>query len=331
MFIIAEIGQAHDGSLGILHSYIDAAAETGVDAIKFQTHVAEAESSPLEPFRVNFSYVDPTRMDYWRRMGFTADQWAGIKTHCDRIGLEFMSSPFSLAAAELLERLDMARWKIGSGEVNNLLMLEKIARTGKPILLSSGMSSVEELRRSVEFLRPFGNPLSLMQCTTAYPSPPERWGLNVIGELRQAFGLPVGYSDHSGGTAACLAAAALGAELLEFHLVFDRRMFGPDATSSVTVDEARTLVAGARQIAVALANPVDKTTSAAYAELKGMFEKSLAINRAVPAGHAIAFEDLEAKKPAGQGIPAGAYRSVIGRRLNRPMEPWSFLNESDME
>ena len=144
-FIIAEIAQAHDGSLGILHSYIDALATTGIDAIKFQTHIAEAESSIHEPFRVKFSYVDDTRFDYWKRMSFTLEQWQGIKKHCDEVGLEFMSSPFSLAAVELLEAVGIQRYKIGSGEVSNLLMLDRICRTGKPIILSSGMSSMDEL------------------------------------------------------------------------------------------------------------------------------------------------------------------------------------------
>jgi N,N'-diacetyllegionaminate synthase len=157
IFIIAEIGQAHDGSLGILHSYIDAIAATGVDAIKFQTHIAEAESSMAEPFRVNFSYEDVTRYDYWHRMSFTKEQWIGIKEHCEKVGLEFISSPFSQAAVDLLESIGVTRYKIGSGETSNFLMLEKIAKTGKPIILSSGMSSYEELDATLEFLAPFAN------------------------------------------------------------------------------------------------------------------------------------------------------------------------------
>ncbi|MEL6945152.1 MAG: N-acetylneuraminate synthase family protein, partial [Bacteroidota bacterium] len=171
-FIIAEIAQAHDGSLGILHSYIDALAETGVDAIKFQTHIAEAESSIHEPFRVNFSYEDKTRYDYWARMGFTLEQWKEIKQHCEEVGLEFMSSPFSQAAVDWLEELGVKRYKIGSGEVTNFLMLEKIARTGKPIILSSGMSSFVELDEAVKFIQTFGNDLTILQCTTSYPTPP---------------------------------------------------------------------------------------------------------------------------------------------------------------
>ncbi|MBA2561832.1 MAG: N-acetylneuraminate synthase family protein, partial [Chitinophagaceae bacterium] len=144
-YIIAEIGQAHEGSLGIAHSYIDALAETGIDAIKFQTHIAEAESSIYEPFRIKFSYEDNSRVEYWKRMEFTKDQWKGLKQHCEERGLEFLSSPFSNAAVALLEGLGINKFKIGSGEVNNFLLLNQVANTGKDIILSSGMSNYEEL------------------------------------------------------------------------------------------------------------------------------------------------------------------------------------------
>ena len=152
-YIIAEIGQAHEGSLGILYSYIDALAHTGVNAVKFQMHIAEAESSLEEPFRVQFSLEDKTRFDYWKRMGFSLEQWKGIKKHCDEVGLDFICSPFSNLAVDWLEEIGIEQYKIGSGEVNNFLILEKIAQTGKPVILSSGMSSYEELDQTVAFLR----------------------------------------------------------------------------------------------------------------------------------------------------------------------------------
>ena len=331
MELIAEIAQAHDGSLGILHSYIDALAATGVDAIKFQTHVAEAESSIHEPFRVNFSYEDATRYDYWSRMGFTAEQWRGVKAHCDEVGLEFMSSCFSQAAVDMMEGVGMARYKVGSGEVTNFLLLEKIARTKKPIILSSGMSSLEELDAAVAFIATHGNGLSILQCTTAYPTPPERVGLNVLSVLRGRYpGARIGLSEHTAKVSTGIAAAALGAEILEFHAVFDRRMFGPDAASSLNIDEIKQLVDGVREVETMLANPVDKTDVSAYGELKRIFEKSLAVGRDLPAGHALRFEDLEAKKPAGHGIRASAFRSVIGRKLSRDLSKYDFLSEGDL-
>ena len=330
VFIIAEIGQAHDGSLGVLHSYIDAVAETGVDAIKFQTHIAEAESSASEPFRVNFSYEDKTRFDYWKRMSFSKLQWKEIKAHCDEVGLEFMSSPFSQAAVDLLESIGIQRYKIGSGEVNNFLMLEKIAKTNKPIILSSGMSSFAELDAAIDFLMPFGNELSILQCTTSYPTLPSQLGLNVITELIERYpSLKVGYSDHSANISTGVAAVSLGAKILEFHAVFDQRMFGPDATSSLTIDQITQLVDQIRFISDGLDQPVDKNDTSKYTELKKIFEKTLAVNKNLPKGHKITFEDLEAKKPAHMGINAKDFRSVVGKYLGRELTQWSFLKESD--
>jgi N-acetylneuraminate synthase len=328
--IIAEIGQAHEGSLGIAHSYIDALAGTGVDTVKFQTHIADAESSEFEPFRVKFSYEDDTRLDYWRRMEFTPEQWAGLKSHCEEKGMEFISSPFSNAAVELLEKLGVGKYKIGSGEVSNFLMLEKIAKTGKHIILSSGMSSFRELDASVTFLRSKNAPMSILQCTTAYPTQPKEWGLNVIGELKERYDVPVGFSDHSGDLYACLAATALGAELLEFHVVFDKRMFGPDAKSSLTIDETKKLVDGVRQIQTSLAAPTNKNDNSKFKGLKSIFEKSLAVNQDLPQGHTIQLEDLEAKKPKGHGIEAKDYLQVIGKPLAKDLSSGSFLNPDDL-
>lgn len=331
VFSIAEVGQAHEGSLGILHSYIDAVASTGVDAIKFQTHIAEAESSDFEKFRVNFSYVDKTRKDYWSRMSFTKAQWKGIKQHCDDVGLEFISSPFSISAVELLEELDVKKYKFGSGEITNMLMLETVCETGKDIILSSGLSCFEELDRAVNFVKGFGNNLTLLQCTTKYPTQPKDVGLNVIDEMKQRYNVDVGLSDHSGTIFPSLAAVSLGAKMLEAHVVFDRRMFGPDSSSSLTIDEFKTLMTGVRDISEMLSNPIDKNNKSEKSELKTMFGKSLAVRGYLPEGHVITKGDLETKKPAGCGIPAADFDSVIGKTLNKSLEQWAFLNTDDLK
>lgn len=330
MQLIAEIAQAHEGSLGIAHSYIDALADTGVDAIKFQTHIAEAESSIHEPFRTNFSFEDEKRMDYWKRMEFTQEQWQGLKKHCDEKNIEFLSSPFSNAAVDLLESINVERYKVGSGEVNNFLLLEKIARTGKPIILSSGMSSLDEIDKAIQFLQTYNNQLSVLQCTTAYPTTPEEWGLNVIGILKDRYSIPVGFSDHSGDIYACLAAAALGAAILEFHVVFDKRMFGPDSKASLAIDEVKKLVKGARDIEKSLINEVNKSDNQSFRNLKNIFEKSLTVNSDLKKGHILTFSDLDAKKPKGFGIEASEYQKIIGRALNREMKKWEFLNYEDL-
>lgn len=331
--IIAEIGQAHDGSLGILHSYIDALASTGVDAVKFQMHIADAESSADEPFRVPFSYVDRTRYDYWKRMEFTFEQWSGIRDHCVERGVEFLVSPFSVTAVELLERLCVKRYKIASGEVSNYLMLGCIANTAKPLLISTGMSDFAEISSTLSFLDKCGasSERVLFQCTTAYPTQPEQWGLNVLAELRQRFGLLVGWSDHSGTLMAPLAAATLGAKFIECHAVFDRRMFGPDAKASLTIAELTQLVDAVRSLERAMLSPVDKDRNEQYAELKVMFGKSLAIRRDMKAGDEIAFEDLETKKPAGKGADVKNFQQFLGRKLLQPLSAGSYLNLQDID
>ena len=168
VFVVAEVGQAHEGSLGAAHAHIDAAADAGADAVKFQTHIADAESTRDERFRVDFSKQDATRYDYWLRMEFSEEGWRGLAGHALDRGLVFFSSPFSLEAVALLERVGVPVWKVGSGEVDNHVLLERIATTGLPVILSSGMSDYAALDRAVALLRG-RSPLAVLQCTTAYP------------------------------------------------------------------------------------------------------------------------------------------------------------------
>jgi N-acetylneuraminate synthase len=331
MLVIAEIAQAHEGNLELAFEYIDALAKTGVDAVKFQVHIAEAESSIHEPFRVKLATQDKSRFDYWKRMEFTLQQWEELKKHCEEAGVVFLASPFSNAAVDLLEEVGVKSYKIGSGEVNNFLLLEKIARTGKPVILSSGMSSFEELGHTVAFLKKRRVDISILQCTTAYPTQPENYGLNVIGELKERYGVPVGYSDHSAKIETSIAAAALGAEILEFHAVFSRNSLGPDASSSLEMEEITQLVKAVRKLETALQNPVDKSDNSGFTELKNIFEKSLAVNKDLKAGHVLRFEDLEAKKPKGFGIDASRFEEVLGKKLKTNLKKWNFLNWEDVE
>ena len=329
-FIIAEIGQAHDGSLGILHSFIDSLKLTGIDAIKFQTHIAEAESSQHEPFRINFSYEDNNRYDYWNRMGFTKDQWHNIKKHCDEIDVEFMSTPFSNLAVDLLEEIGVKKYKIGSGDVSNFLLLEKIARTKKEIIIPSGMSSFQELDESIEFIKKFHNKISILQCTTSYPTKPENVGLNVISDLKARYNYPIGFSDHSGLINTSIAATSLGAEIIEFHVVFDKQMFGPDSSSSLTIDEVKQCVKGIRYIEKILNNKINKDNISSYENEKKMFGKSLAFNKSMKVGEVVKFDYLEGKKPSGFGVPSNEFEKIIGKKLKNNKEKWDFVNYKDL-
>jgi N-acetylneuraminate synthase len=329
--IVGEIAQAHDGSLGTAHAYIDAIAQTGADAVKFQTHIAAAESTQHEPWRIRFSPQDATRYDYWKRMEFTEEQWHGLARHARAHGMIFLSSAFSFEALELLERVGVSAWKAGAGEISNLPLLELMGRTGKPVILSSGMSNWDELDAAVNCVRKFDAPVAVLQCTTSYPCPPEKLGLNVMAQLRERYDCRVGLSDHSGTIYGGLAAAALGAKIIEVHVAFSRECFGPDVTASVTTTELRQLVEGVRFIEIALANPVDKVEMAeSLSGLRLTFGKSIVAAHDLSAGHSLTANDLALKKP-GTGIPAARFNEVTGRKLKRAVAADTLLSEDDFE
>ena len=226
----------------------------------------------------------------------------------------------------------MPAWKIASGEVNNPFLFEKITLTGLPVLLSSGMSSMEDLDRAVEWIKTRRLPLAVFQCTSKYPSPPESLGLNMLDVFRQRYHIPVGLSDHSGKIYSGLAAVTLGASLLEVHVTLGREMFGPDVPASLTPDELKQLVEGVRFIEQALAHPFDKDAGQQEMQsMRGTFEKALVARSDLPAGQPLQQEDLTSRKPASAGIPARRLESVLGRRLKRPVAAGAFITEQDLE
>lgn len=328
--IVAEVGQSHDGSLGMAHAYIDAAARAGADAVKFQTHIAAAESHPTEPWRVEFSRQDQSRYEYWRRMEFTEHQWLGLKEHAIEAGLLFVSSPFSVEAVDLLARIGIDIWKIASGELSNGPLLERVLADGRPVVVSSGMSSFEELDCVMSLIRTRGVEVTLLQCTSEYPCPPENLGLNMVAELRQRYGVPVGLSDHSGTIFPGLAATMLGISMLEVHVTFSRDMFGPDVSASIVFDELAELRRGITFLETALGHPVDKNAMARKsAGMRLLFTRSIVTTRDLGEGEVLRDVDLTLKKP-GTGIPPTQLKSIIGRRLARRVTANTILTEADL-
>ena len=329
--VIAEVAQAHDGSLGTAHAYIDAIAGAGADAVKFQTHIAAAESTPDEPWRVKFSSQDATRFDYWKRMEFSEKQWEGLKQHADECGLIFLSSPFSFEAVALLSRVGVAAWKIPSGETSNIPMLDQMTATGLPVILSTGMSPMAEIDTAVEHIRSKGIEPAVLQCTTDYPCPPEKVGLNLIAEFRERYDCAVGISDHSGTIFPGLAAATIGIEMLEIHVTFSRQMFGPDVPASITIEDLGRLVQGIRFIETMTAHPVDKEDMARKMKpLRDMFTKSVVAQKNLSAGRVLKKTDLTLKKP-GTGLPAERLPELIGRRLKRAVKVDTMISDEDFE
>lgn len=317
--VIAEIGLAHDGSLGSAHAFIDAASAAGADAVKFQTHIANAESTPFEEFRVKVFPQDVTRFDYWERTSFSESQWRELKEHAENKKLIFMSTPFSIAAIKLLRRIGVKVWKIGSGDVNNLPLLEEISKGVEPVLLSSGMSYMHEIAESVNFLRKTLTPVMVMQCTSSYPCPPEKYGLNLIGEFRDEFRVHIGFSDHSGEIAPGLAAVAMGAKVVEVHVTWSKDCFGPDIKSSLTFKQLAELVKGVRLIGTAMKTYLIKDEVAQdMSEMRMLFTKGLYAVEPIVANTVLEKHHFETRKPL-LGIPASKYLDVLGKVLTRDL------------
>ena len=262
-FIIGEVGLAHDGSLQAAHAYVDAIAQAGADAVKFQLHIADHE--PDAPMRVPHpQYKD--RHEQWKRTAFDEDGWQELFNHVLDWGMFFLCSPFSIPAVNWM-RAKVMLWKIPSGEITNQPLLRAIAATGMPALLSTGMATHDEVGRAMLDLA--NVPVVPMQCTSSYPCPPERVGLGVMAKWRE-YGFAVGLSDHSGTIYPGLAAVTLGCDVLEVHVKLSPWDQGPDASSSIIPEQLKQLVEGCRFIETMKANPVDKDAMAR--ELESMRE-----------------------------------------------------------
>lgn len=329
-WIIAEIGSVHDGSFGNAQKLIEAAAAAGANCVKFQTHIAVAETLADAPTPGYFK-AEP-RLSYFKRTGFSLEQWKSLAAKAKEMGVTFLSSPFALEAVDLLEEVGVEVYKIPSGEVTNLPLMRRVAQTKKPTLLSSGMSTWSELAAAVEILQT-GGPLCVMQCTSAYPCPPEKVGLNNLDEIRRRFpGVTIGYSDHTLGVAAGIAAATLGATVIEKHFTFSKLMYGSDAKHSMEPVEFAGFCASLQEAWAMRSNPVDKDalTTADMSDMKRIFQKSVVAARSLPAGHTITAADLAYKKP-GDGITAARAQEIIGRRTKFALAENHKLTWGDLE
>ncbi|MGH1376945.1 MAG: N-acetylneuraminate synthase family protein [Alphaproteobacteria bacterium] len=313
-----------------MHAYIDAISETGANAIKFQTHIAKAESTKDEKFRIPMSGQDATRYDYWKRMEFTNDQWIEIVKHTKEKGLIFLSSAFSIEAVELLHALDMPAWKVGSGEFRSQELLMAMTKTKKPILFSTGMSTYSEVDDAVDFFQKHNVDFGLFQCTSKYPTPINQVGLNVIHEYKEEYKCPVGLSDHTGSIHPALAAISQGADMLELHVTFDKRMYGPDTIASVTVDDLKLICDHKSHLYEMISSPVDKNVMAAELEqVRSLFTKSIALREPYPTGTIIEEHMIVPKKP-GTGIPYSQKEEIVGMALKKDTAEDRLLSWEDL-
>ena len=328
--LIAEVAQSHDGSLGSAHAFIDIVADAGFDAIKFQTHFADAESTYDEPFRIRFSRQDDTRYAYWKRMEFNIDQWRGLAAHAKDRSLLFLSTPFSEKAFEILESIGVPAWKIGSGEFKSWKLVQPMIDTGKPIILSSGMSNLAEIDDAVRRIQEYDNDLYLLQCTSRYPTKFSEVGLNVMSDFKRAYKCKVGLSDHSGSVWPSVVALSRGASMVEVHVTMHRQAFGPDVSSSLTPDELRLLVDARDAISVFDLNPVDKDQMANdLSDMRSNFTKSLALTHSMQSGSVLREKDLTSKKPGG-GISESLLDEIVGRTLRKDVSADRLLRLDDL-
>jgi N,N'-diacetyllegionaminate synthase len=316
-YIIAEAGVNHDGSLERAHALVDAAAQAGADAVKFQTFKAKnlvTDKASMARYQVANTGEEGSQLAMLQRLELSPQAHRELLSHCREAGVQFLSSPFDLESADLLDELGVPAYKIGSGEITNLPLLEHVAHKGKPVLLSTGMSWLSEVDAALRSLRAAGgSQVVLLQCTSNYPSDPADANLRAMQTMSLAFGAPVGYSDHTLGNEVPLAAVALGACLVEKHFTLDRSLPGPDHRASSEPDELAALVAGVRKIEAALGHG-RKEPAASEADTAAVARKSLVAAADLPSGVALESDMIAIKRP-GTGLPPALLPHVLGRTL----------------
>jgi N-acetylneuraminate synthase/N,N'-diacetyllegionaminate synthase len=331
-FVVAEAGVNHNGSMEMALELVDAAVEAGADAVKFQTFSAEAVVLDDAPQAAYQFARDPagSQLEMLRRLELPANVWPALQARASKGGIVFFSTPFDLAAVELLADLGVPAFKVGSGDLTNLVLLRAVAAHGRPVLLSTGMADMAEIESAVADLRGHGDPpLALLQCTSAYPASTNDANLRAIATLRDRFRVPVGYSDHTLGIATATAAAALGAALIEKHLTLDRTSPGPDHAASLEPGEFARMTAAIRDVDAALGDGV-KARAPDEEDTRRAARRSLVVTRPLTAGAAVIAADLDAMRPA-DGISPLRLDAVVGRRATRDLAGHQILQPTDLD
>jgi sialic acid synthase SpsE len=324
-FIIAEAGINHNGDVALAAELVDAAAAAGADAIKFQTHFPEHE---MLRDGATASYVGESLFDLLTRTALSREHHVTLRDRARQKGIQFLSTPFSREAADFLETLGVPAFKTGSGELTHLPMQQHIARKGKPMIISTGMATPEEIDRTVQAVRAAGASFALMHCTSTYPTPFEHVQLGCIPALKRKYGVPVGFSDHTLGSFMAFAAVASGANLFEKHFTVSRSLPGPDQQGSMEPRELADVVRGIR--AVERAGGATKQIQPGEQEVRNMAHHSVVSIRDIAAGATIGAADVWAKRP-GTGIPARQLNEVVGRVSARAIAKDHLVSWDDLQ
>jgi N,N'-diacetyllegionaminate synthase len=319
VFIIAEAGVNHNGNVELAKKMIDVAKSAGVDAVKFQLFRAESlvtKNAKKAAYQQEFDALDETQFEMLKKLELSKESFIQLADYCRKKDIIFLASPFDAKSVDLLTMLDTPVFKLASGEITNLPLLEYIAEKKRPIILSTGMAEIEEVKQAIDVIHAKGNKdIILLHCVTDYPTRPEDVNLKVILTLHSMFGLPIGFSDHTLGIAVSIAAVGLGAKVIEKHFTLDRSMPGPDHKASLNPAELAALVKAIRDVEKALGDGVKKIT-ANEEKNRALVRKSIVASIDIPEGTVIKSSMFSLKRP-GSGIQPMYLHAIVGRRVNR--------------
>lgn len=332
--VIAEAGVNHNGDMGLAHQLIDSVKAVGADAIKFQSYFTEdliTSHAVKAAYQIATTGEAASQYGMLKALELTADEQAELKEHCDRIGVLYLCTPYDSASVELLDRLDVAAYKVASTDTTNIPLLRQIASKGRPVLLSTGMSTLEEVQLAMNTLRGEGldGRIILLQCTSEYPAPIDEVNLRSMNTMREACRCPVGFSDHTAGLGASPWAVAMGACVIEKHFTLDRSLPGPDHRASLEPSEMAELVSTIRRVELALGDGIKRPMPSELRN-KPVMQKSVVTRRPLPAGHVFQAEDLTCKRPATGLSPAWLDR-LVGRRSRTSMAADHIIQMTDIE
>lgn len=316
-YVIAEIGVNHNGDMALARQMIDVAADAGADAVKFQTFFAEelvARSAKKAAYQLATTDKAQTQYDMLKALELTAEEFGNLNTYCKTRGIAFLSTPFSIRAVELLDKVGVDAFKVSSGDLTYVQMLDHMARKGKPIILSTGMGTLTETEEAVRTIEAAGNEqIAILHCVSNYPASPEDCNLAAMDTLEMAFGYPVGWSDHTQGPAMTLAAVARGAQIIEKHITLDCTMAGPDQSASMEPDAFVQMVRDIRNIEVAIGTGVKRPT-AIELNTAEVARRSLTASHDLKAGQTLNQGDIAILRP-GTGLPPKHLPFVLGQRV----------------
>lgn len=323
-YIIAEAGINFRDDIELGKSFIDAAADAGADAIKFQTHIADAEMVRSEMAQLDKENVFETVAE----CALTEEEHEELQAYCEERGITFLSTPFSVAAISLLRKLDVPAFKIGSGELTNYQILDKVASTNKPLIVSTGMSNYDTVTDAYEFLTERTDEFTLLYCVSSYPADLDDFNLDMISKMEQDFGVPIGLSDHSTGIKAAVLAMAHGADIIEKHFTIDRRLPGPDQAVSIEPSELERLVEYAE--IYERTRGIEEYVLESETDVKEWARHSVVSTQDIEQGDKISADDVTTKRPA-TGIPAERFHDVIGKLAARDISKNEVLDDNDIE